>query len=58
MRFTPFVLFILFSLLVSAGLGMLGKGTARQRVRSAVSTFVLFIVVGLAIAWLIYPFSH
>lgn len=58
MRFTPFQLFLLFSFLVSIALATLDKGTPAHRTRSAVWTFFLFVVIGLGIAWLIYPFSH
>lgn len=55
---TPFDLFLLFAFLVSIALAALSKMTAAERVRSALWTFFLFVVIGVGIAWLIYPFSH
>lgn len=49
---------ILFALLISGGLAALLRATARERVRYAARSFVLFIFIGIAIAWLLYPFSQ
>jgi predicted PurR-regulated permease PerM len=58
MKLTHFELMLLFALLVSAAMGSLEKRKPIERVKSAAWTFLLFIVVGVAIAWLLYPFSH
>jgi len=48
----------LFALLVSIALAGLTKRTALERVRYAASCFLKFLAVGIAIGWLMYPFSH
>jgi hypothetical protein len=48
----------LFALLVSIALAGLTKRTASERVKYAASCFLKFLAVGIAIGWLMYPFSH
>jgi hypothetical protein len=48
----------LFALLVSVALAGLTKRTALERVKYAASCFLKFLAVGIAIGWLMYPFSH
>jgi hypothetical protein len=48
----------LFALLVSVALAGLTKRTASERVKYAASCFLKFLAVGIAIGWLMYPFSH
>jgi hypothetical protein len=49
---------VLFAALVSAALGCLVRRGSAQRVCYAVRSFILFVVVGVGIAWLMYPFSR
>jgi uncharacterized membrane protein len=49
---------ILFAALVSAALGCLVRRGTPQRIRYAIQSFVLFLIVGVGIAWLMYPFSR
>ncbi len=58
MKLTHFQLMLLFALLVSAAMGSLEKRTTVERVKAAAWTFVLFVGSGVAIAWLLYPFSR
>ncbi len=58
MKMTHFQLLVLFALCVSVVLAATGKKETSERVRSALWTFALFVIVGMAIAWLLYPFSH
>jgi|HubBroStandDraft_5_1064220.scaffolds.fasta_scaffold507448_1 hypothetical protein len=58
MKFTHFQLMILFALLSSLALGALHRGNTEERARSAAWTFLMFVGIGVAIAWVIYPFSH
>lgn len=51
-------LMLLFALLISAVLAAVPRATTRERLRYALRTFALFIFLSLAIAWLLYPFSH
>ncbi|HXO05785.1 MAG TPA: hypothetical protein VN884_09170 [Candidatus Sulfotelmatobacter sp.] len=48
----------LFALLVSVALAGLTKRTALERAKYAASCFLKFLAVGIAIGWLMYPFSH
>lgn len=49
---------VLFAALVSVALGCLIRRGTAQRFRYAVRSFVLFVVIGVGIAWLMYPFSR
>ena len=55
---THFQSMFLFALLVSVAFGCLSKRTTAERIRSALWIFVLFILVGVAIGWVMYPFSR
>ncbi len=48
----------LFALLVSVALASLGRHTFQERLKYAVWTFLLFLIVGVGIAWLMYPLSR
>lgn len=47
-----------FALIVSAALGLLGRRTVAGRIRYAIFAFVAFLVISIAIAWLMFPFSR
>jgi hypothetical protein len=49
---------VIFALLVSAALAALGGHSAPQRIKYALWSFVLFLVIGVGLAWLMYPFSR
>lgn len=49
---------VLFAFLVSIVFGVLGKDTLRGRILYGVKSFVLFIVIAIALAWIMYPFPH
>ena len=49
---------VLFAALVSAALGCLVRRGTAQRIHYALRSFILFLVVGVGIAWLMYPFSR
>jgi hypothetical protein len=52
------VLMLLFALALSVLFGGLMRGSPNDRMRYALRSFATFVVVGIAIAWLMYPFSH
>jgi hypothetical protein len=58
MRISHFWAMSLFALLVSLALAGLTKRTALERAKYAASCFLKFLAVGIAIGWLMYPFSH
>jgi len=53
-----FAAMALFALLVSVALASLGRHTFQERLKYAVWTFLLFLIVGVGIAWLMYPLSR
>ena len=54
---THFAAMILFALLVSVALACMTRKTWPERGRYIVRTFLLFMLIGAGIAWLMYPFS-
>ena len=58
MRLSHFWAMALFALLVSVATAGIGRRTLRQRVRYAAWSLAAYILVGVAIAWFMYPFSH
>lgn len=53
-----FATMLLFALLISMALAALGQRRGVERFRYAVWSFAIFVLVGVGIAWLMYPFSH
>jgi hypothetical protein len=49
---------ILFALLVSLALGGLTRRTTPERIKYAAWSLLLFLLVGIGAAWLMYPFSR
>lgn len=49
---------LIFAALVSAAIGILSRRTTVGRLRYALWSFVLFVLVSVGIAWLMYPFSR
>jgi hypothetical protein len=49
---------ILFALLISVVLAALLRASAAERVRYASRSFAIFVLVGVGIAWLLFPFSR
>jgi len=47
-----------FAVLASIGLACFAPGNFRGRVKYALWSFALFLVIGLGLAWLMYPFSR
>ena len=47
-----------FALIVSAVLGLMSRQTVMERIKYAVYAFLAFMVISIAIAWLMYPFSR
>jgi hypothetical protein len=47
-----------FALLISMALAALGQRSGLQRLRYAIWTFALFILIGTGIAWVMFPFSR
>ena len=49
---------LLCALLISVALAALSQPTAGKRFSRALLYFALFMVISVAIGWLMYPFSH
>jgi uncharacterized membrane protein YcaP (DUF421 family) len=47
-----------FALIVSVVLGLLSRTTVAGRIKYALFAFAAFMVISIAIAWLMYPFSR
>jgi hypothetical protein len=57
-RASHFGAMLLFALFVSLVLAGLVRGSLAQRAKYATRAFLLFLLFGIGIAWLMYPFSH
>ena len=49
---------LLFALVISLAFGTLGRRRPADRLKYAAWSLVLFLAVGIAIGWLMYPFSR
>lgn len=57
-RPSHFPMLLLFAFCASCVLGFLTRGSTASRIRSVLWTFICFVVLAVAVAWLLYPFSH
>jgi uncharacterized membrane protein YcaP (DUF421 family) len=55
---THFQLVLFFAFVLAVILAGLIQGTAIDRIKYAARSFAAFVVVGIFIAWLMYPFSR
>jgi hypothetical protein len=58
LRLSHFGAMVLFALLVSLVLACLTQRTTSGGVKYALWSFALFVVVGVGVAWLMYPISR
>jgi hypothetical protein len=49
---------LLFALIISLAFGTLGRRQPTERVKYAAWSFAMFVLVGIALGWLMYPFSR
>jgi len=49
---------LLFALLISFGTAALGQRNGIERLRYFLWSFALFVLIGIGIAWIMFPFSH
>ena len=49
---------VIFALLISMAFAALTRRTWGERIKYAIWSLVLFLAVGIGIAWLMYPLSH
>jgi len=50
--------FLLFAAVISVAFGYLGRRRPKDRLRYILWSLLLFLVVGIGIGWLMYPFSR
>jgi putative Mn2+ efflux pump MntP len=48
----------LFALAISVAFGFLSRRPALDRLKYIAWSFLLFLLIGIAIGWLMYPFSR
>jgi hypothetical protein len=56
-QFTHFQAFLFFAAVISVAFGFLGRRRPKDRFKYILWSFLLFLVVGIGIAWVMYPFS-
>ena len=49
---------LLFALVISVAFGFLGRRKPVERVKSIAWSLLLFLLVGVGVAWAMYPFSR
>lgn len=49
---------LLFALIISVAFGMLGRRRPAERAKYAAWSFVMFVLIGVAVGWAMYPFSR
>ena len=49
---------VLFALIISLAFGTLGRRRPKERLKYAAWSFFLFLLIGIAIGWTMYPFSR
>jgi hypothetical protein len=55
---THFQAFLLFAVVISVAFGFLGRRRPKDRVKYILWSLLLFLVVGIGIAWTMFPFSR
>jgi len=48
----------IFALLVSVAFACVGRHTLATRIKYALLSFLLFLAIGIGVAWLMYPLSR
>lgn len=55
MRLSHFEALLIFAVIVSTVFALITKSTPREQVRYGIFVFLSFLVVALAVGWLMYP---
>jgi hypothetical protein len=50
--------FLFFAAVISVAFGFLGRRQPKDRIKYILWSFFLFLIVGIGIGWLMYPFSR
>ena len=57
-QLSHFQALLLFVLIISTSFAFLSRRTARDRVKYILWSLLMFLVIGIGIAWVMYPFSR
>ena len=57
-EFSHFQAYLFFATVISFAFGFLGRRQPRDRVKYMLWSFLLFLLVGVGVGWLMYPFSR
>lgn len=57
-QFSHIKAFLFFAAIISVAFGFLGRRQPKDRMKYILWSFFLFLVVGIGIGWLMYPFSR
>ena len=55
---THFQAFLFFAAVISLAFGFLGRRRPKDRVKYILWSFFFFLLIGIGIAWAMYPFSR
>jgi NhaP-type Na+/H+ or K+/H+ antiporter len=58
LHLSHFQAMVLFALAISVAFGFLSRRPALERLKYIVWSFLLFLLIGIGIGWVIYPFSR
>jgi ABC-type Mn2+/Zn2+ transport system permease subunit len=58
LHFSHFQSLLLFALIISLAFGTLGRRKPIERVKYAAWSLAMFLLVGITLGWLMYPFSR
>jgi multidrug transporter EmrE-like cation transporter len=58
MRLAHFPAMLLFALVISVAFAFLSKQSVRDRLIYAVWSFLAFLLIALALAWIMFPFPR
>lgn len=58
MKLSHFQVMLVFALVISIAFAFLSKRKLSDRAKYAIWAFFMFVVIGVAIGWAMYPFSH
>ena len=58
LHLSHFQAMVLLALAISVAFGFLSRRPAFERLKYIVWSFLLFLLIGIGIGWMIYPFSR
>ena len=58
LRLNHFQALLLFALVVSVGLGVLSRRSPKEQLKYTARSLFWFLLIGIGIAWVMYPFSR